>query len=166
MNILTYASPVGIRPSRKWALSLYKQTETYSNFNETGEGVLMLLRRKHSKLVHVLGGQSSRDVDKRRECEDLGFKWGRVGPDLVKSGCSPYLELLPDCAVYYRVVRCEPMIDAGDHDVVIVRIEGIWEPEGDGGEEGDMRHMYTGFLRENNIISSAGRANPKEEQVQ
>ena len=32
MNILTYASPMGIRPERLWQISLYRGTRTHANF--------------------------------------------------------------------------------------------------------------------------------------
>lgn len=174
MNILTYASPVGIRPHCKWALSLYRTTKTHENFLKRGEGVLQLLRRKHSGLVYVLGGQSGRDVDKAGLCEGLGFKWGVEVEEGGALGCAG-LQLLPGCAVYYKVVLDGDLIDAGDHDVAIVRIEAICEPEvlgeGKGKIDGadkteDNMHMYTGFLREKKIISDKGRANPPEELEQ
>lgn len=57
MNILTYCSPVGIRPTRKWAVSLYRSTLSHQNFVRNGGGVLQLLRVKHAGLTFTLGGQ-------------------------------------------------------------------------------------------------------------
>ncbi len=101
MNILTYASPVGIRPHRVWALSLYRTTRTHANWFQHGgqegqssgdgdsgaseagnagegagaRGVLQLLRRGHAPVVQLLGGESGRDVDKAEGCAAAGFPW-------------------------------------------------------------------------------------------
>lgn len=42
MNMLTYASPIALRPQRKYALGLYVQSLTYQNMKETGKGVLQV----------------------------------------------------------------------------------------------------------------------------
>jgi hypothetical protein len=57
MNIITYVTPVGIRPTRRWVMSLYKTTQSYQNFAASGAGVLQLLRRRHAPLIYPLGGQ-------------------------------------------------------------------------------------------------------------
>lgn len=44
MNILTYAAPVGIRPARRWCISLYRPTRSHTNFAARRTGVLQLLR--------------------------------------------------------------------------------------------------------------------------
>eukprot|EP00282_Hemiselmis_andersenii_P044235 CAMPEP_0172057586 /NCGR_PEP_ID=MMETSP1043-20130122/6404_1 /TAXON_ID=464988 /ORGANISM="Hemiselmis andersenii, Strain CCMP441" /LENGTH=173 /DNA_ID=CAMNT_0012717083 /DNA_START=280 /DNA_END=797 /DNA_ORIENTATION=+ len=74
MNILTYASPVGVRPVRRWALGLYTKTATYENFAKRGRGVLQLLGAEHAPLVTGLGGSSSLEqgVNKEAVCGDLG----------------------------------------------------------------------------------------------
>ena len=40
MNVVTYATPVGIRPERRWALSLFKSTVSRANFARRRRGVL------------------------------------------------------------------------------------------------------------------------------
>lgn len=40
MNMITYASPIALRPQRKYALGLYIQSMSYQNVKETGRGVL------------------------------------------------------------------------------------------------------------------------------
>lgn len=57
MNIVTYASPVGIRPSRKWVISLFRQSLTHENFLRRRTGVLQLLTEEHAPLTFTLGGQ-------------------------------------------------------------------------------------------------------------
>lgn len=75
MNILTYASPVGIRPNRVWCVSLYRGTRSHENFAARGWGVLQLLRPAHAELVRPLGGASGRDISKADACAELGFAW-------------------------------------------------------------------------------------------
>lgn len=50
LNMITYASPIALRPQRKYALGLYVQSMSYQNVKETGRAVLqvgrvLLLRR-------------------------------------------------------------------------------------------------------------------------
>eukprot|EP00775_Hariotina_reticulata_P003376 gene3375-3651_t len=40
MNMITYASPIALRPQRKYALGLYIQSLSYQNVKDTGRGVL------------------------------------------------------------------------------------------------------------------------------
>ena len=56
MNVVTYATPVGIRPERRWALSLFKSTVSRASFARRRRGVLQLLRPEHAPLVYALGG--------------------------------------------------------------------------------------------------------------
>lgn len=63
MNIVTFASPVSISP-RAFAVGLYRDTLTWSNFLDTRTGVLQILRCKHLPLVELLGRTSGNDVDK------------------------------------------------------------------------------------------------------
>jgi len=43
MNMITYASPIALRPQRKYALGLYIQSMSYQNVKETGRGVLQVI---------------------------------------------------------------------------------------------------------------------------
>ena len=77
-NIVTYAGPVGIRPERTWALSLYRGTRSHANFASRRVGVLQLLREEHAVACHALGGVSTeKDVgaDKGAACGELGLAW-------------------------------------------------------------------------------------------
>lgn len=42
MNMITYASPIALRPQRKYALGLYIQSMSWQNVRETGRGVLQV----------------------------------------------------------------------------------------------------------------------------
>lgn len=152
MNLLTYAAPVGIRPVRRWAISLYRQTESRANFMARRAGVLQLLSGAHEShaLIHALGGTSARDVDKRARCADAGFAW-RSEPESAA-------ELLPDCVAYYRLELEGEPFDAGDHDVAICKVLAIYAPAS--GEGRGARPLETARLRELGMITDAGRAVP------
>lgn len=42
MNIVTFATPVSLKPARLWALSLYKHTLSRENFERQGKGLLQV----------------------------------------------------------------------------------------------------------------------------
>jgi hypothetical protein len=42
MNMITYASPIALRPQRKYALGLYVQSLSYQNVKDTGRAVLQV----------------------------------------------------------------------------------------------------------------------------
>lgn len=155
MNILTYATPVSMRPDRVWSISLYKGTVSHENFSKTGSGILQLLAPCHAEAVRILGGSSSRDTDKRVECEKLGISW-------INSGISDFPEVLPDCVYYLKLKQLGEMIDCGSHDVAICGVESMLVPD-DGvvpvDNEGKPRDGYlnTGLLREKGIITEQGR---------
>ena len=150
MNILTYTSPVGIRPARLWCISLYRKTKSHENFMARKSGTLQLLMERHAPLTHLLGGQSRRDVDKAAGSKALGFEWQR--DDAVEE------LLLPGCAAYIRLVLVGDVVDAGDHDIAVCRLEKILVPasEAQGGS------MMSAFLREQGLISDKGQAVPPE----
>ena len=119
MNMLTYATPVGIRPQRLWAISLYLETRTHANWLLTATGVLQQLTTEHAPLTWVLGGTSGAKVDKATACEELGMPW------VESEECGAEL-LLPGCATYCRLVQQGPLIDAGSHAVAICRVEDMF----------------------------------------
>lgn len=142
MNVVTYASPVGIRPSRAWAVSLYRGTESHENFFRRKSGVLQLLRSEHSGLMWTLGGLSGRDIDKKAACAQFGLPWS-VNASFARE------ELLPHCASYLAIEEME-RFECGDHDVAICRVA---ESLATGGP-----HLTTGELRASELITTAGRA--------
>eukprot|EP00929_Paragymnodinium_shiwhaense_P081234 TRINITY_DN42475_c0_g1_i1.p1 TRINITY_DN42475_c0_g1~~TRINITY_DN42475_c0_g1_i1.p1 ORF type:complete len:261 (-),score=51.67 TRINITY_DN42475_c0_g1_i1:605-1294(-) len=151
MNILTYASPVGIRPQRVWAISLYRKTRTHANFVARGSGVLQLLRRRHSGLVYVLGGQSGNDIDKAARCDELGFPW-------QKSEEMPLEELLlPGAVAYLQLKQVGDLVNAGDHDIAMCSISGMYEEAMELEDQEDTA-MNSGFLRAKGLINERGQA--------
>ena len=149
MNILTYATPISIRPDRIWSVGLYKGTVAHENFSKTGEGVLQLLSPNHAKVVKLLGGSSGRDLDKKQECEKLGMAWVLIDEDLP--------DLLPDCSHYMKISRVGDLIDCGSHDLAICRIESMLVPDDRDGDASHKDNLNTGKLRELGIITEQGR---------
>mmetsp|Transcript_133220 Transcript_133220/g.414226 ORF Transcript_133220/g.414226 Transcript_133220/m.414226 type:complete len:247 (+) Transcript_133220:25-765(+) len=155
MNIVTYACPVGIRPARAWCISLYRQTESHRNFVERRSGILQILGESHAPLVHLLGGQSSRDagVDKAEGCRAKGFEW--------VSQADVQEMLLPGCKAYLSLALEGEITNAGDHDVAICRLDRMLYPV-DSSCASVEASMSTDFLRAEGLISEAGRAVPPE----
>jgi hypothetical protein len=52
LNIITYASPIALRPQRKYALGLYVQSMSYQNVKETGRAVLQVSSIACAGLAH------------------------------------------------------------------------------------------------------------------
>lgn len=148
MNILTYATPISIRPDRIWSLGLFKGTVAHENFANTGEGVLQLLSPNHAKVVKLLGGSSGRDVNKKEECEKLGMSW-------ISSISGELPDLLPNCSHYLKISRVGDLIDCGSHDLAICKVESMFVPDDLDGVV--PQNLNTGKLRELGIITEQGR---------
>ena len=142
MNVVTYATPVGIRPERRWALSLFKSTASRANFARRRRGVLQLLRPEHAPLVYALGGTSAADADKAAACYGAGFAWESSDWDE---------RVLPRCAAYVSLEAVGEPVDCGDHEVYVCRVV-------DGVAGFDASHATTGDLRERGLITTEGRA--------
>ena len=162
MNMLTYATPVGIRPQRLWAISLFRKTATHAAWSAGGgRGVLQQLAEQHAVLTHVLGATSGADADKEAACEACGFGWS-------ESADGGDERLLPGCVAYLRLVQQGELIDAGEHDVAICAVEGMYSAaagsRGGGGvvvvsgDEPEPEPLSTALLRERGLISTLGRA--------
>ena len=150
MNILTYATPISIRPDRIWSLGLFKGTVTHENFAKTGKGVLQLLSTDHAKLVRLLGGKSGKDIDKKAECEKLGMPWHSIDEELP--------ELLPGCCHYLRLTRVGDLVDCGSHELAICRVESMFVSIHDNEDDSSEREkLQTSTLRDLGIITKAGR---------
>ena len=146
MNILTYATPVGVQP-RLWAVSLFRKTLSRDNFVARKGGVLQLLCDSHAPLTYSLGGLSGRDVDKASTCAGAGFPW----MDAIEDG---HPQLLPGCAMYVRLEQVGELQAAGEHDVALCRVAfytQLGEPPSDG-------MLSSSLLRAENLITDRGRA--------
>ena len=153
MQILTYATPVGISP-RTWAISLYRPTLTHANFVKRRGGVLQLLRDVHAPLSYALGGRSGRDDDKAAACAAAGLEW--LEPQ--SSAWDAPERLLPECAHYLRLVQVGELTECGEHDVAICVVEGMLAQDGGGVVEQPPAALSSARLRELGLISEKGRA--------
>lgn len=151
MNILTYATPVSVRPDRVWAIGLYKDTLSYENFCRERSCILQLLKDDHIPLVKLLGGSSGSLVDKRQGCEALGFVWAILSKNEVEEGCSPLT--LPKCAYYLKLSAVGEMIDCGSHKVAICKTDNMFVSD----EDTKTDYLSTARLRELGIITEQGR---------
>ncbi|CAB1117740.1 unnamed protein product [Ectocarpus sp. CCAP 1310/34] len=141
MNIVTYASPVGIEPERLWMVSLFKSTLSYENFIREGWGVLQLLQRNHAPLVPILGQSSGRDTDKAGRCAEQAFPWD-------ESSCIN-VAIIPGCGSYVTLHMVSKQ-SAGDHDAIICRMGNIFGPDEDASSR--LEVLESGHLREAGII--------------
>jgi len=147
MNVLTFATPVGVRPVRVWAISLWRGTATHAAFSEQRTGVLQQLAAHHAPLILPLGGHSMKNEGggwKAKQCDELGFAW-EDGPDSES--------VLPGCLAYYKLKQQGELINAGEHDVAICTVDGAWTTPGVTPEA-----LSTQSLRDAGIITAAGRA--------
>ena len=129
-NILTYATPVSIRPHRLYSLGLFKQTKSYENFCRERKCILQLLTAEHIPLVRLLGGQSGKDIDKEVEC-------AKVSPNLslqnihnndVADKSIP--KVLPSCSYYLRLSVVGDIVNGGDsHDIAICKVDEMLMPD-------------------------------------
>jgi flavin reductase (DIM6/NTAB) family NADH-FMN oxidoreductase RutF len=151
-NILTYATPVSIRPARLYSLGLYKETLSYKNFCRDRKCVLQLLTADHIPLVRLLGGKSGRDVDKEKECatmsDDPAFGLQELGSDLPK--------VLPGCAHLLRLSASGDIVNGGSHDIAICKVDEMLLPSEDY-VANSVDYLSTGRLRELGIITEQGR---------
>ncbi len=168
MQILTYATPVGVSP-RLWAVSLYRPTKTHANWLAQGAGVLQCLCESHAELVHTLGGQSGADIDKAAACAAVGFEWMEPLPRSAWSdgdadegagddadSAATHVQLLPGCVAYLRLVQVGELTSCGEHDLALCKVEGVLAaPEG-GPTTDDA--LQSRALREAGLISDKGRA--------
>jgi len=165
MNILTYATPVSVRPDRIWSLGLFKGTQSHENFCRDGTTgtstcILQLLTDDHIPVVKLLGGSSGKDVNKQEECSLLGLKWESLSQDETTLQSSP-LMVLPRCAYYIELQLVGDIMDCGSHDMALCRVLKMHvvaeKDDGEGGPNGNNDYLSTAKLRELGIITAQGR---------
>ena len=153
MNILTYATPVCIRPDRVWSLGLYKETLSCENFLQKKSCILQLLTEQHIPLVKVLGGSSGKDRDKQEECQRLGFTWGHL-PGVVEgeesSTSAPMV--LPGCAYYLKLTAIGDPVDCGCHCSVLCKVDAMFVSD-----PTKTSYVSTARLRDLGVITEQGR---------
>jgi len=173
MNLLTYATPVSIRPNRLYALGLYKETKSRENFLREKTCILQLLsasNEKHVEIVRLLGGTSGKDVSKEDELSSAhGIDLRELPAEKGVQGGLP--KVLPGCVRYLQLSMVGDEIgdyDGGEssHDVVICKVDKTWTSselnsgEKDGNCDNGGDHLSTGWLRELGLITEQGRIAP------
>lgn len=152
MNILTYAIPVSAKPQRMWCVSLFKGTQSHENFLRDKKGVLQVLAPCHWNIIKLLGGSSSRDVNKEDGCVALGHKW-----IVHENG----LKLLPNCLGYLQLAQVGQTIDCGAHDLVVCSVEDMFFEETSSTSRAwtsdEFPKLTTASLRRLGVINELGR---------
>ena len=155
MNILTYATPVSVRPDRIYTLGIYKETLSYKNFCRDRTCILQLLNDRHIPLVKLLGGTSGKEVEKQSECDKLGLPWGHLPSDSSADGERQQQPMvLPGCAYYLKLRAIGDLVDCGSHCVAICKVEEMFVSRDD---ESKQEYMSTASLRDLGIITEQGR---------
>lgn len=116
-NIVTYAHQMSIQPAR-WALSLYKGTQSSRNMFDYRNGVLQVLPDDfNTDAISLLGKRSSVDdeVDKIHELDLLGIE--RISVSIGSDRPSIFSKALSLIAL--EIDYTQPIIDLGDHELVI-----------------------------------------------
>ena len=173
MNILTYASPVSIKPHRMWSISLYKGTLSHENFTKQRRGILQLLRPEHAlckggdgdgnsnslsgELIRVLGGSSGKEIDKKAMCEQLGFPWETLKCNGGTIDNDVWPQVLPRCVYYLKLELVGEMIDCGSHDVALCRVVEMVSGDDSINAADELDYISTRSLRDMDIISEFGR---------
>jgi len=167
MNILTYATPVSVKPYRMWSISLYKGTLSHENFKRNHKGILQLLCPEHAsckgksgvegELIRLLGGSSGNDVDKRILCKEMGYEWEQL-PKEDDGDDIEWPLVLPSCIYYLKLELVGDMIDCGSHEVALCKVVSMISSEDitDAASE-ELDSLSTKKLRMDSIISELGR---------
>jgi len=140
LNLVTYASPVALRPRRAYALGLFEGTLSRENLLRERRGLLQVLREEHAGLTDLLGRQSSRDVDKLAAAEAAGHA--------VRGDALGGFPALAGAAAWLEVAVTDGPFDRGDHAVVLLDVLA----ECPGAEPGGGPVLYSGKLRELGIL--------------
>ena len=170
MNIITYATQVGIKPKPVYAISLYKDTLSHENFMRTGTGALQLLPASAYNIVSLLGKQSGRDVDKMNHLQDLTplCRVRLTDLDHEKEQVDEVVVIQDSPMILLaKFSRHEyPPLDVGDHQVFmcdIIRSISVTNENTDGildklhhqsssSSSSSPRYLTTQILRSMNII--------------
>jgi len=187
MNLLTYATPVSIRPYRLYALGLYKETKSRNNFLREKTCVLQLLSEDHISCVRLLGGMSGKDVHKEDELSSVhGIELQDLTAAAAAKGNGDDVDVpvtdadggelpkvLPGCVRYLKLSMLgDNAIDCNDggegsHDVVLCRVDKMWTSTTTAttatGVQANQKlphSLMTDRLRELGLITEQGRIAP------
>lgn len=128
-------------------------------------GVLQLLAPEHADcedtdesdknpgaLIRVLGGTSGKDVDKRFQCEKLGYVWSTLDGD-----GSRWPSVLPRCIYYLQLELEGDMIDCGSHEVALCRVVSMTSGNSIENAATELDYISTRKLRQMGVITELGR---------
>lgn len=150
MNILTYASPVSISPYT-WAISLYKGTQSFENFQIDSAGVLQSLTKTHIPYFEYLGKKSVKSVDKLHALKNAGAKLSAISFNHSKNIES--FSVLEECPLLICVKKRMdvPPIDLGDHTLYICSVSHVLENSYYSGNNSD-EVLDTNVLKNNGFL--------------
>jgi flavin reductase (DIM6/NTAB) family NADH-FMN oxidoreductase RutF len=169
MNIVTYATQVGIKPTPVYAISLYKGTLSHQNFMRERWGVLQLLPPAADVVVPLLGKESGKTVDKVGRLKELGVPLAAVHARATNSGGGPATSPANDDDTLL-VMTDSPMlllvevdgsasslpVDVGDHDVVLCEVRHVITLPGRGttvtAGAGGAPYLTTQALRDKGLL--------------
>ena len=174
MNIVTYATPVSVRPDRVWCIGLFKGTKSEENFRQTRKCILQLLTTRHTSIIPILGGTTGRDdssITKAEVCKNNGLQWIGSGKsdnnDDSDNEIFSSIKVLPHCAYYIHLTAVGNFVDAGSHVIApCCKVEAMYV--GNSSSDNDTNeqhqqveeiepHLMTAYLRELGIITELGR---------
>lgn len=165
MNIITYVSAVSIQPEPLWALSLYKTSLSHELFMRQGWGLLQLLSEDIASVVPILGKKSGRDVDKLSLLNSenginlqaiplsyLPLQHSLISDNTYRS--STVISVLKDSPVIVFIEKSEthPVIDVGDHDLIICRIHSSFCIDSEEGSDSPSSVLMTQILRDRGLL--------------
>ena len=147
MNIITYVTPISIRPNRLYAVGLFKKTLSRENFLREKTCILQLLcdNTEHISCVKLLGGSSGYDIQKQNvleqeesgigELHDLASSSSEDEKDVTEEvlpkvlpGCVQYLKLslVGDEIIEYDNNDEDGEEESSSHDIVICKVDEMW----------------------------------------
>lgn len=180
MNLLTYATPVSIRPNRLYALGLFKATQSRDNFLREKTCVLQLLSaniEKHIECVRLLGGTSGKNVSKEEDLASMyGIELQELACDDGEETREDLPKVLPGCVQYMKLSMVGDEVtdydgEESSHDVVICKVDKMWTASSLASNSRERKsgnnnkdYLSTGRLRELGLITEQGRIAPLPEE--
>lgn len=149
MNIVTYATPVSIKPTQIWAISLYLNSLSYDNFLREGWGVLQQLNENHAEIIDLLGNNSGYMIDKMGELKGKGIILENIDFTLYTQPSNKLsLDIISDADFCLHLSQGEnDSLNVGDHDVIFCDVIKYLESENK-----IHSRLTTKFLRENGLL--------------
>lgn len=149
-NIVTYCSQMAVNPP-SWAVSVYKNTKSHANLLANGgHGVAILQklpRDFNTEAITLLGKSSGFDVNKIAQLDALGVLREEIEVEGIGHPVAVFSDALS--LVVLKLDSSKPVLDLGDHDMVIMTPQQLF---GGGSPGGRPPPCTTEFLREQGVI--------------